>query len=452
MKYKMLPLVTSLGIAFIALLWTACNKPSPFGADLLDVDSDLFAFTDTLGVRCTIQREDSVITSSSSSYYLCGELNDPIFGKSASEIYTQLRLDNLDPGFDATKMTMDSIVLYMNYSTTGIYGDTLQPQTLRVLRLADPVKWDANYFSDDQLTAGAEIGRVDNFLPRPRSADSLFSTTTKAPYLRVKLDNSFGQELLEMDSLTTASDTAFWRALRGLKIVTSAGNAVPGAMLSFNLDGTMYSRMRLYYTVNGDTTHKTFDYFFAGAKKFSHYSHAYDGTLAGAKINQSGDDLLFLQSMQGLRVKLEFPTADKLENLIVNKADLEFTVATLPGDLPSLLFPAQQLILTQIQGDSTFVFTSDVLYSLGATLNEGFNRFGGYPETELVNGVAKTRYHLSLSSVFQKMVDDKSMDVKNRTLYLSIYPQNRTAQRLIVYGPKSPVDPLKLNLKYTKLN
>ncbi len=453
MKYKMLPLVTSLGIAFVALLWTACNKPSPFGSDLFDEDSNLFTFTDSLALRTTIQREDSVITSSTSSYYLCGELNDPIFGKSSSEIYTHLRLDNLDPGFDPSKMTFDSIVMYMHYSTTGLYGDTMQLQTLRVLRLVDPISWDGIYYSDDQLTAGAEIGRVD-FMPRPRSADSLFVATSKAPYLRVKLDNSFGTELFGLDSLTTASDTAFWRALRGLKIVTSAGSAIPGSMLSFNLDEPVYSRVRLYYTVNADASHKVFDYFFNGAKKFSHYSHDYDNTLAGQKINQQSDDLLFLQSMQGLRVKVEFPTANKLDNLIVNKADLEFTVASLPGDLPAPnpLFPAQQVVLTQEQGDSTFVFTSDVLYSLGATLSEGFGRFGGYPETEVVNGMNVTRYHLSLSSVFQKMVDDKSVDVKNRTVYLSIYPQNRTPQRLIVYGPKSPIYPMKLNLKYTRLD
>jgi len=429
MKYKMLSLVTSLSIAFVALLWTACNKPTPFGAELVDEETE-FAFTDTLSVLCTIQPEDSVITSSTSSYYLCGELNDPIFGKSSAELYTQLRLDNLDPGFDPAKMTLDAVDMYMRYSTSGLYGDTLQPQTLRVLRLVQPIQWDANYFSDDELTAGEEIGRVENFYPKPRTADSLFSTTTKAPFLHVRLANSFGNELLGMDSLSTATDTAFWRKLRGLKIVSSAANASPGAMLSFNLDETGYSRVRLSYHVAG-----------------------YTGTQPGMKINQRSDDLLFLQSMQGLRVKLEFPTTNKLNDLIINKADLEFTVATVPGDDLSHLFPADQVTLRQEQGDSTLVYTSDVLYSLGSTLSEGFTRFGGYPETEIVNGATLTRYHLSLSSVFQKMVDDdSSINLENRTLYLTIFPENRSPQRLIVYGPKSPIYPLKLNVKYTKLD
>ena len=443
----------SLCLACMALLWTACNKPTPFGANLVDEQADGFAFTDTLTTLCTVQREDSVITSSTSSYYLCGELNDPIFGKSSAELYTLFSLENLDPGFEPAKTTLDSVVMYMHYSSSGVYGDTLQPQILRVLRLTDPIQWDSNYFTDDQRTAGVEIGRVNDFLPRPRTSKSLFSTTSTAPYLRVKLDTSFGNYLLNIDSLTSSSDTSFWRKIKGLKIVTSSGSAVPGAMLSFNLDETGYSRIRLYYHTDGDTTAKAFNYYFSGAKKFSHYSHEYDGTQAGSKINQQSDDLLYLQSMQGLRVKLEFPTANKLDNLIVNKADLEFTVAkNVIGDLPSTLFPADQVVLTQIQGDSTFVFTSDVLYSLGSTLSEGFTRFGGYPETDVVNGVEYTHYHLSLSAVFQKMVDDAANDPKNRTVYLSIYPQNRSAQRLIIYGPKSPIYPLKLNLKYTRLD
>ncbi|MEO6760063.1 MAG: DUF4270 family protein, partial [Saprospiraceae bacterium] len=420
MKFKLLPLVTALAIAAVASLWTACNKPTPFGEDLLNGDlNEKYAFTDTLAVRTTIQREDSVITSSTAAYYLCGELNDPIFGKSSSEIYSLLRLDNLDPGFDPTKMAVDSVVMYLRYSNTGTYGDTLQPQTLRVLRLTDRIRYDSNYFSDDALTAGTEIGRVD-FLPRPLSPDSLISATTKAAYLRVPLDKSFGEFLLNMDSATTATDTAFWRVFRGLKIESSAGNASPGAILSFNLEDADFSRMRLYY--HQDTSKKVFDYFFAGVKKFSHYTHDYAGTVVEPKIGQQSDDLLYLQSMQGLRVKLEFPTANSLNDLIVNKADLEFTTASLPGDLPSL-FPASQTILTQIQGDSTTVFTSDVLYSLGSTLSEGFTRFGGYPEQETVNGMVISHYHLSLSAIFQKMVDDTNTSTKNRTLYLSIYPQ-----------------------------
>ena len=450
MKHKLLPLAAALLLASIALLWTACNKPTPFGADLLINELADYDFSNDVVVRCTVEREDSVITSSTAAYYLAGELNDPIFGKSSAELFTLLRLDNLDPGFDGPTMTVDSVIMYLRYSSNGVYGDTLQPQTLRVLQLNEGIRYDKNYYSNNELEAGAELGRVENFLPRPRSNDSLFSTA-KAPYLRVPLDNDFGRILIDMDSLATASDTAFWQALRGLKIVTSAQGAGPGAMLAFNLDDQAFSRVRLYYKKAQDTVPKVFDYFFAGSKKFAHYTHDYAGSPAGEKIDQINDDLLYVQGMAGLRLKLEFPTADLLNNIVVNQAELEFTVASLPNDFPTLL-PADQLILTELRGDSTHVFTSDVLYSLGTSFSEGFGRFGGYPEEVTVNGIKVKRYRLSLSDVFQQIVDDdNSTDLKKRTLYLSVYPQNRSAQRSILYGPGSATYPAKLNLKYTRL-
>ncbi len=376
MKYKLLPLVAFLLIALVALLWMSCNKPTPFGAELLDDQVADYAFSDNVEVKCTVEREDSVVTSTTASYYLCGELNDPIFGKSSAELFTQLRLDNLDPGFDPSKMTMDSVVMYLAYNSAGVYGDTLQPQTLRVLRVDDNniIRYDKNYYSTNQLPASNEVGRVDNFLPRPRTKkDSLFSTTTNAPYLRVKLDDNFGRELLGMDSLKTAADTSFWEALRGLKIVTSTQGASPGAVLAFNLEDQAFSRVRLYYSINGDTVPRVFDYFFAGGRKFVHYTHDYAGTPAGTKLGQQSDDLLYVQGAQGIRLKLEFPTANTLNKIIVNRAELEFTVASQPGDFSSLT-PADQLILTQYQGDTIKVFTSDVLYSLGTTLSEGFRQ------------------------------------------------------------------------------
>jgi len=455
MNYKLLPSAALLLIAFVAIFWTACNKPTPFGADLLDDQVADYAFTNNIEVRCTVEREDSVITSSAADYYLCGELNDPIFGKSTAELFTHLRLDNLDPGFDKTKMAVDSVVMYLQYSNTGVYGDTLQPQTLRVLQVDNgkEIRYDRNYYSNNELPASTEIGRVDNFLPRPRTSESLISTTTKAPYLRVRLNDSFGRELLEMDSAITASDTLFWKTLRGLKIVTATQGASPGAMLAFNLNNPAFSRVRLYYSVDRDTgiAHQVFDYFFVGARKFVHYTHDYAGTPAGAKIDQVSDDLLYVQGIQGLRLKLEFPSADTFNNLIVNRAELEFTVASLPGDLPSLL-PADQLILTKLQGDTLQVFTNDILYSIGTTRDEGFSRFGGYLEEIFVNDLKINRYRLSISDVFQQMVDDDgALDLKNRTLYLSVYPQNRSARRSVLYGPGSTTYPAKLNLKYTRL-
>lgn len=144
-----------------AALLAACNKPSPFGADLLDDQLADYAFTDTLTVNYTVIREDSILTSDRSftaDYFLCGQLNDPSFGVSRSDIYSLLQLDNLNPGFKATDV-LDSVELILRYDAPGIYGDTSQPVNLRIYRLSDQLRWDEDYYSNESLAAAEGSAR-----------------------------------------------------------------------------------------------------------------------------------------------------------------------------------------------------------------------------------------------------------------------------------------------------
>lgn len=451
MKLK-LPVFAILLILFAAF-WAACTKPTPFGSELLADELADYEFTDTLSITCTVEMEDSLLTSdpgSTSSAFLCGELDDPIFGKSKAEIFSLLQMSVLDPGFEPDSQTVDSIILYLRYAPGSFYGDSLQSQTVTVYRLNEPLEDDSLYYAHNTLLTGTEIGRLENFLPRPNKSDSLFSPDSKAAYIRIPLSLDFGKELFGLDTSILQSDSAFYKALRGIKIVASS-NATPGAMLAFNLNNTTYSRMRLYYHDNGDTIINKYDYYFSGVNKFTHFEHDYGNSPAGQQIGKVSDEYLYLQAMQGLRLKIEIPYVDRLENIAVNKAQLVLTTATtVPNDIATLT-PSQQLIFTERQGDTTFVFTSDVFYSIGSAGNLGFNRFGGFPEDELINGTLVERYRLSLSDRLQAMVDDASGSLKKKTLYINITPQSRLAQRSVFFGPKNAAFPAKLELKYTRV-
>lgn len=450
MKQK-LPVYAAL-LLLAAILWAACTKPSPFGSNLLDEDLAFYEVTDTLTLICTVEREDSLLTSdpgSTSSAFLCGELNDPNFGKSKADIHALLSMSVLDPSFKPDSQQVDSIVLFLRYAPASFYGDSTLPQTLRVLRLDEAIEPKGAYYAHDSIPATTEIGRLENFYPKPNTADSLFDPDTKAPYLRVPLSLDFGNELFNLDSNTLQSDSAFFRALRGIKIVAASGTP-PGAMLAFNLNNAAYSRVRLYYHGPGDTVSRRYDYFFTGTNKFTHFDHKYEGSPAGQQLGQVSDEYLYVQAMQGLRLKVQFPTVNQLGNIAVNKAQLVLTTATIPNDYPALS-SAQQLVFTERLTDSTVVFTSDVLYSLGPAGNLGFNRFGGFPEDEDINGTLVERYRMTLSDRMQAMVNDTSGDLKNRTLYINITPQSRLAQRSIFYGPKNATFPAKLEIKYTRV-
>ncbi|MBX2890920.1 MAG: DUF4270 family protein [Saprospiraceae bacterium] len=451
MKQK-LPVFTALTL-LVAAIWSACTKPSPFGSELLLDELASYEFTDTLAVICSVEfEEDSLLTSdagSTSSAFLCGELDDPFFGKSRSEIYTLVRPSLPYPNFRPGEQELDSVVLHIRYASANFYGDSLQAQTLRVFRLDEVLNSTGNYYAQSTIPATTEIGRVENFFPQPNTADSLFDASTRAPFLRVPLDLDFGKEIFNMDSTTIQNDSLFYQALRGLKI-TASSNATPGAMLAFNLNNITYSRLSLYYRNTGDTIVRRYDFFFAGTNKFTHFEHNYEGSPAGQQIGQESGEHLYLQAMQGLRVKVQFPTINQLGKIAVNKAQLVLTRASLPDDL-SVLMPAEQLLLTENQGDTSFVLISDVLYSVGPAFNLGFDRFGGMPKKENINGTLVERYRLTLSDRLQDMVNDASGDINKKTLYLNITPQGRVAQRVVLRGPKNAELPAKLELKYTRV-
>ncbi|TNE54281.1 MAG: DUF4270 family protein [Bacteroidetes bacterium] len=450
-KHILFMLLLSLGL-FAAY---NCNKPTPFGADLLDDQLADYDYTDTLTVWCTVLPEDSLITADRSStfdYFFCGELKDPVFGYSRSDIYSLFRLSGLSPNFkDAL---VDSIVMYLRYDNAGIYGDTLQPQTLRVHRLAQDtvLHWSTNYYSNQSFPVGEQLGEVANFLPQPNTDFPLLGDSTNTgPYVRIPLDNAFGQEILDIDSLDLTTDSTFWTNVRGLRISSESGGD-PGAMLAFDLNNSSFSFIRLYYKYATDTIteSRAYTFSFVGGNKFTGFTHDYTGSTVAPYLQQQADDLLFVQGMSGLRLKVQFPYAHLIDNIAVNKAELELTAAVLPGDNP-LLEPAKQLVLTESVGDTTVSLTSDVLYSLGSALTGGFNAFGGFPEEESDNGMIVDRYRMTLTRRFQAMVDNTSGDIKDQTLFINVYPQSRSAGRAVFYGPKSTTFPAKLILKYTRV-
>lgn len=440
------------GAALIALCWSACSEPTTFGSGLLEDQLADLAFTDTFSLQFVLEREDSLLTSDRSSvadYFLCGRSLDPFFGTATADIYTLMQLSTLSP--DWSNATLDSIVMFVRYDAFGVYGDTLQPHTLRVHRLAEAIQNTQAYYSTNTLPIGEEIGKLTDFLPTPRTTQVLFdSAGARAAYLRIPLSQGFGESLLGLDSLRRSNDTAFYAWLNGFRLSVEPASA-PGAMLAFDMNDVGFSFVRMYYTQN-DTVRKTFDFYFRGTNKFVSFQHDYTGMPVEPLIGQPLDQLLYLQGMTGLRVKMLVPWAHLLDDVAINKAELLLTVAEQSGDFASLL-PANQLVFTQRSEDGTFfVFNSDVNYALGpASLQPGFLDFGGFPYTDNDQGTELTRYKMTLSANFQDMIESLPDSLGDRTVFLNVYTQLGSARRSILYGPAAPAYAPKLSVKYTLL-
>jgi hypothetical protein len=315
-----------------------------------------------------------------------------------------------------------------------------------VNRLTEVIKNSKAYYSTNAIPAGEEIGVLNNFLPRPRTSLNLFDTITKGAYVRLPLSNALGEDILKLDSATRANDSTFYAFVRGLRI-TAESAADPGAMLAFDLNDSKFSFIRLYYTQN-DTSKRTFDMRFRGTNKFVQYEHDYSGKPVEALIGKPVDDLLYLQSLTGLKLKMSVPFANALKNVVINKAELLLTVAEQSGDFLSLA-PASQLVITKKSTDSTFAFISDVSYAANLGALRSF--FGGFPNNELVGGVTVKQYKMTMSNHFQDMIMDATTSLEERTVFINVYTQNGSAMRSILYGANHPQYPAKLSIKYTFL-
>ncbi|MBK7410444.1 MAG: hypothetical protein IPJ40_21715 [Saprospirales bacterium] len=136
---------------------------------------------------------------------------------------------------------------------------------------------------------------------------------------------------------------------------------------------------------------------------------------------------------------LEFPDISLLENKLINRAELEFTVITLPEDMGYAFDPVSQLIVSEIKDDGTLAIIPDV--SVGLARQDLPFLFGGNIDEE---GMPQT-YKMNLSAYF---IDLKNGDAGNRIL---ITPLTRAelANRVVLCGPKHPDYPAKIKLSLT---
>lgn len=434
------------------LLTFACTDPTEIGADLLEGDEAVVGFTDTLSVTAQTIGIDTILTyfpvsdpAQASTGYLVGDMQDPIFGPTKSQIFAQVA-PVVNPDFSNTKL--DSIVLVLPYDTLGYYGNLKETYGLSVHRLTDYINPDKNYYSNAAFASQASPLGSKEFVPSFDSltifnytSGSLKADTVKVPaQLRISLTRALGEEFLKKDSATFARDSVFSQLFKGLHIKPTTKNQ---GIMSFNLSNSR-AGIFMYYTKND--TIKTqmqfsFDAFLARTTKFEHnYSNAF----VKPYINNPtrSDSLVFVQGMAGVITRLEVPYVDKLQGVIVNKAELELRVATPPGDDPSIFTPAPLLLLSYADANGNLIAIND--FVLFTRINR-LEFYGGSPQNG--NAGEPKFYKINLTTHFQEMVNKK----RGTALYLTVFDRAQQPERVVLYGAKNPQYGIKLKVAYTKL-
>lgn len=452
---------TSLLVVCSALsfLLTNCTDPLEVGADLLDEDRARVGFTDTLTLAARTEPGDSVRAFSPGvgaiSEFLFGRTENDYFGITEAAIYFEPLLLRDLGGNPVEFITdpaaiLDSVVLVLPLDSAGIYGTVngvFDVEVYEVTEALEPTTVDGalSFFSNASFSVNPVPLATSSF--RPDYRDSIFvkeeidfstldTVDLRAPQVRIRLDDSFGDRFLQQDTSVFQNDSTLLDFFKGLYVKPTG---VSPGMMNFRMNRS-WPGVYFYYRLNGDTLRYNLE---AGSigRRISQYNHDFDGYIAGQFIDDpvTNDSLMFLQGLEGLQIAFEVPGLKDFTDKVINKAELELTVE-IPEDYNIFEFPVpEQIIALSKDEDGQLVPIGDVT----VLPNDLDVFFGGQPVDEDGNKL----YRLNFSIHTQYLIDGSEPE----TVYLQILPRAGNASRAILKGPGALANPPLLKLSFTDL-
>lgn len=439
---KLAKLLAFVLLAVVGL--NRCTDPTDIGSTLLEDDIIGTHFVDTVSMKLATRLSDTITAypnDISSATYMLGEYFDPIFGKVDAGVYAQVASPS--ESFDFESATLDSVVLVIQVDTSYQYGGLVDPYPVDVHQMLlwiDP--FDDHYTLeqyDYDATPLASIGinpLVKDSVEVIDYSDYVDPDTLTFPHIRIPMPGVLGQELMMADSATLANDSLLTDYFNGFYFNTPASaNGIINLFL-----GDFRSGLYIYYKDADDTPREVlFPFLSYNVAHFSHLQTDYTGSMVESFIDNEtlGDSLMFIQSMQGLAGEIEFPYITDLKGIIVNKAELEFTVAAIAGD-DTITYPALEQLLPFSDNLANELLSDTQLNGLGS-----FPGSLGGNLSEAEDGTMK--YTFNISKYVQGAIDG----VEDNVIYIYPYQRLLKANRVSIYGTDHPDYAPKLKIYYS---
>jgi hypothetical protein len=445
------------GIAFAAIIVISigCNDGSIIGNDLLENEAIELAYDDNFALTAKTVRGDSVTTfrtGITSNTYLLGQIDDPIFGKYASDIYTGISFGSSTPDFSDS--TIDSIVLELEYDSLGFYGDNNVTHNFEVFTVEeDWLDRDTIYSDESFATSMMSIGSK-SFVPDFRADSIRFqvrdtevdSFITLSPRINIRLDDAFGQMLLD-DTFAAKNDTLLIESFKGLYIKsTTDGNSIVG--LNFVKSGsisTIIPKVAVYYTqlTSTGTAKRTYNYLLRN-EVYSEFALDNTGSEVGNSLNDetAGEEFLYAQGMSGINGEVGLPDLSSIKGNLINSAQLVLTIADEENDS----YPHNRQFLLSKYDDGDRVLIEDIVKD-GVNISTGLAILDGIPRRALhENGDSVTLVTFNITDFTRNVINSEEISP-----ILVITPVGRveTPRRTVFYGSKHPTYPAKLRIAYT---
>lgn len=419
-------------------LFFSCEKdPDIVGLEITPGQDQLFVNAiDTFSITAYSVLEDSLVTGAT-SLNLAGGAFDPVFGKITSGFATQVLLSTVNPNF-GNNPGLDSLVLVMSYN--GYYGDTNTLQTFSVYELTDDLSSDKTYYSTTKVAHSGIDYSHHTFFPRPTDS-VMVDTIAAAAQLRINLSRirpDLGNKILYTPADYLVNNTKFIEYLKGI-YVDAAPVSHGGAILYFNILSSNSKLVVYYHNDENDSLSYRLT-INTNCVRFNHFDH-YKYDFADQSFRKQlvygdttlGNQLLYIQSMSGVKVKLKFPHLKKWaadNKIAINDAQL-----ILPGFENDPAFtPVAKLLAVKINADSTYSNLPD--YSGGETY------FGGSYNSD------KKEYRFRITQYVQDILKESYVD---NGIFLLSSGSSVRANRVLLTGPKHSLRPLQLRVVYSYL-
>lgn len=321
-------LLKCTAILAVLTLFSSCKKEwNELGSQLIVQDDLVLLSFDSLAIKTSIHKEDSLVTLNASSSHL-GEINDPIFGLTNASLYTEFRLSSSDVDFGEFAVA-DSLVL--SFDVKSVYGDTLSVLDFSVVEMLEQIETSStdslgeessvSIFSSDEFeTDNVVLGSVDYDL-----------ALMNQQHLAINLSSDLAQQFLDADIANFVDNDAFQEFFKGLYITCSAANS--GALLELDLLSESSKLTMYYHTEEADSL--TYDFQInSNADRMTHWSHDYVGTEIEAAFEEDDLTLAYVQGGVGIRTYLELPDLSSLKdsNYVVHMAELIVPYLSLEGE------------------------------------------------------------------------------------------------------------------------
>ena len=361
-----------ISVLFLLIcLFSACKKNwNELGSQLIATENITVLSFDSLKIKASIHKEDSLSSLNTSSYFL-GSFTDAEFGSTDASIYTEFRMPSSDVVFGENAQA-DSIVL--SFKIDGFYGDTSSALNISVKEMLEEIT--SSSIDSSGQDSSIVIYTDQDFLIDNTTIGSLSYTAASsgATLVNINLTNEFAQSFLDAETLNFEDNTAFQSFFKGLYISCDQFTS-QGMLLELDLLDVS-SKLTLYYQ-NSESDSLSYDFQInSNADKMTRWSHDYSTTNIPNLIGEEDLEQAYVQGSVGYRTYLTLPSLESLKdsNYVIHKAELTIpyfynendSVFSIPSKLGLAAVNSQGglEILSEdqnIQGSSYFDGNSNIL-------------------------------------------------------------------------------------------